>query len=241
MPLLPQLNSKEKINLFILFFLVLQWGNMSVGRAAVLEEDKSQTSKIVVSKFFDKQMMFNDDLYVLHDVLEFSVFDISEVEIKNDSGEAEVKVSSLDADGNPKDQVVAAFSGKVEIENALPEIPKYFYKSLKSEILRKTVPVTLYPKDAPGYSKPLKLAIKLKKIQLLPVRLNGDGNYVQPVQMRIYGQIKDKKSDEVLTRFYDSDSTEFVLGSDPTVLSQALNKMSEHMMQDFAMFLKSQY
>ena len=241
MPLLRQLNSKEKINLFILFFLVLQWGSMSVGRAAVLEEDKSQTSKIVVSKFFDKQMMFNDDLYVLHDVLEFSVFDISEVEIKNESGATEVKVSSLDTAGQPKEELVAAFNGKAEIENALPEIPKYFYKSLKSEILRKTVPVTLYPKDAPGYSKPLKLAIKLKKIELLPVHLNSDGNYVQPVQMRIYGQIKDKKSDEVLTRFYDSDSTEFVLGSDPAILSQALNKMSEHMMQDFAMFLKSQY
>lgn len=198
--------------------------------AAVLEEDKSQTGKIVTSKFFDKQMLFNEDLYVLHDVLEFSVFDLSEVEIVDESGSAQVKLSTT-----------TNFSGKTEIENALTDIPKYYYKSLKSEILRKMVPVTLYPKDAPAYAKPLKLAIKLKKIHLKPVRVNDDGNYVQPIQMRIYGQIKDKKTDEVLTRFYDSDSAEFVLGSDPDVLRQLLSDLSHNMMQDFAMFLKSQY
>lgn len=221
--------------------MLLNLNATSLSAAVVQEEDKSQTGRIVDSKFFDKQMLFNEDMYVLHDVLEFSVFDLSEVEIVDESGSTQVQLSTVDADGKTKDQKVASFSGKTEIENALSEIPKFYYKSLKAEILRKTVPVTLYPKDAPLYAKPLKLAIKLKKIHLKPVRVNDDGNYVQPLQMRIYGQIKDKKTDQVLTRFYDSDSAEFVLGADADVLRQALNDLSHNMMQDFALFLKSQY
>jgi len=220
--------------------LLFVFAGFSLHAAELVDDrnDKNTTGKIVPSKLFDKQMVFVDGLYVQNDVLEFSVFDISEVEIVDDSGSAKIQYTSVD--GSEKTQV-ANLSGEDEIRRVLPEIPKFYYTSLKKEILRREVPVTLYAKDPPDYAKPIKLAVKLKKIHLKPLKVSDDGNYIQPVEMKIYGQIKDKKSDQILTRFYDSDSAEFVLGSGSDELQKILGELSHGMMTDFVLYLKSRY
>lgn len=195
------------------------FAQIDVARAALEEEDKAQTGRIITSKIFDKQMVFSDENYVLHDVLEFSVFDISEVSINDDT---DIKNKEL-------------------IESQLGEVPRYFYKALKKEIHLQQVPVTLYPKDSPSYTKPIKFAVKLKKIQIKTQSINETGERVAVLQMQIYGQIKDKKTEMVLTRFYDSDSVELVLGQSSDAMNQALNDVSSKLMRDVSLFLKSQY
>lgn len=206
----------------------------------VLSFSVQASEKVVESKYFDKQKIYTDKLYVLNDILVFSIFDISEVEIQDESGSAEIKLTSVESEGKPVAQV-ASLSGKKEIERVLPEIPKFYYKSLRQKILEYDVPMTLYSKNPPAYARPIKLSIKLKKIHLLPVKVNEDGNYVQPVEMKIYGQLKDEKKDEILTRFYDSAHSEFLLGLGPDSLSKSLNDVSTEMMKDLSLFLRTKF
>lgn len=200
--------------------------------------------KVVESKYFDKQMVYVDRLYVLNDILEFSIFDISKVEIVDESGSAEIKITGIEVGESetaaPQTQV-ASLSGKVEVQNALPEIPKYFYKNLKQQILDLDVPLTLIPKNPPEYARPIKLSVKLKKVYLAPVKIDNDGNYVQPLSMKIYAQLKEQKSGTVLTRYYDSASSEFLLGVGPEALQTALNKISHRLTRDLSLFLRSKY
>ncbi|MBF0104333.1 MAG: hypothetical protein HQM16_03290, partial [Deltaproteobacteria bacterium] len=72
----------------------------------------------------------------------------------------------------------------------LANLPAYFYKALDKQILGQGVPVTLYAANSPSYSKPLQLFVKVKRIHLGPSYPSADGiSRVQPIDMRIYGQL----------------------------------------------------
>lgn len=126
-----------------------------------------------------------------------------------------------------------------ELKDTFKSLPRLFYKSLKKEILRQRVPVTLYPTDSPAFAKPLKLYIKVKSVQLRPSRPGRRGETMQPVTVRIYGQIKDKASDTVLFKFYDTQSDEFTLGAGQAPLS--MGRVALTMMENLAAFLKTKY
>jgi hypothetical protein len=133
----------------------------------------------------------------------------------------------------------AAATPEKEIKEILPEIPKFFYKNLKNQIYHNKVPVTLYAKDAPSFASPIKLYVKLKKISLGQTYVDKKGRKIQPIAIKIYGQLKEKKTDKLLTRFYDSEAIEFAVGAGEA--GAAMDAVSNKMMQDLALFMKTMY
>lgn len=179
--------------------------------------------------FFDAVKMGADREYVFNDVIEFSLFDMSEIKFINDSKEVVVtregqrkKIKALD-----------------EAQSVLLELPRQFYKSLKGHILAGEVPVTLYPANSPAYAKPLELFVKIKRIHLKPHHALDENSYVQPVSMRIFGQIKDKKSGEILIKFYDVHEASFQLGKNAA--TGAFDELANRLMHDLAAYLKTKY
>ncbi len=178
--------------------------------------------KIVKNKYFDALKKYPKQNYVLKDTLEFSVFDMSDTSIVNDSPKITEKL-------NAKDEVNAKMN----------DLAKHFYLGLKNEIQRQRVPVTLYPSASPSYASPLKLFIKVKRIHLKPHIKTEAGLYEQPIELRIFGQIKNKKTDAVLVKFYDSSSQRFTLGKNQA--DKALKKIAFNLMKDLAGFLRTKY
>lgn len=195
-----------KIFLFpaILFFLVSSaaWG-------AVDNPYKTE--------FFEAAKTYVDKDYALNDVVEFSIFDMSEVKFINELDDATLE----------------------KTKNALMTLPKLFYQNLKKAVFSELVPVTLYPSDAPAHTKPLKLAIKIKSIELKPITGEERELPTPSVSLRMYGQIEDKKTGEVLLKFYDSGSE--VFSTDSEDAGVIYDKISAKIMKNLALFLKSKY
>jgi hypothetical protein len=97
----------------------------------------------------------------------------------------------------------------------------------------------LYAKDAPSFASPIKLYVKLKKISLGQTYVDKKGRKIQPIAIKIYGQLKEKKTDKLLTRFYDSEAIEFAVGAGEA--GAAMDAVSNKMMQDLALFMKTMY
>lgn len=187
---------------------------------------------VVQSGFFDKQKIYTDERYVLKDFLEFSVFDLAEMEVIDQSGTKKY------APTEPPTQE-PGLSAETEIRKILPEAPALFFKALKVAISSNQVPVTVYATEEPTFANPLKLYIKIKKIHLYPVEIDKKGGYNLPMEIRIYGQIKDKRSGKVLTRYYDSSRTSFVLKRNQA--TQAFEMAADDLMRGLAQFLKTRY
>lgn len=174
---------------------------------------------ITKDKYFDALKPYADKDLVLNDYLEFSVFDLSEIKFLDET-------------------IHKTSSGQTEIKEILPEVPKYFYRALKREILRQKVPVTLFPTDSPAHAKPIQLYVKIKLIHLKATVTEKDVLF-QPVLLRIYGELKDKKTGLTLTKFYDSAQSKFVLGAKKADV--VFQNMSQELMMDLAGFLRTKY
>lgn len=196
------------------------------------------------SKYFSKQKTYSEGLYVLNDFLEFSVFDMSKLGLFVNAEKVDLSSVAAPQDAVPAAETLpvtqrTASESEKEIKAILSEIPKFFYKNLKNQIYRNKVPVTLYAKDSPPFANPLKLYVKLKKISLGQTYVDKKGRTLQPVAVKIYGQLKEKKTDKLLTRFYDTETIEFAVGAGEA--SAAMNVVSDKMMQDLALYMKSMY
>ena len=210
------------------------------------------------TSFFDKQKNYTDELYVLKDYLEFAVFDMSQMEVVDHSGTkkyvppvvvedkkpavkgpkgAPAQPAEALSDATPEDG--RTISAETEVRNNLTKAPKFFFQSLRRQMLSQNVPVTVCSKDAPDYANPIKLYIKIKKITLYPVEINKKGEYNQPISLLIYGQIKDKRTGKILTRYYDSARTSFVLTKNQAV--PALASLAENLMGGLVQFLSTRY
>lgn len=217
----------------------------------------AETDSAKISQVFDDIKIVTDKDYILHDFIEFSIFDMAEMKIVNDTPLApelippapppvlapkkkgkKVKIASIKEDAK-KIELPPSTIGEKEIRDNLTILPKYFYKSLKQAILSNKIPVTLYPKDAPGFSKPIVLYIKVKSLHFAPEAKDKTGQNIQPFTLRIYGQIKDKQADQVLMKFYDSVTLEFSTGTGQA--QPTLANASVKLMQDLAQYLKSKY
>lgn len=214
-------------------------GSLSMGGLNSAEAAVSEPA------FFDKHKTYTDELYVLKDYLEFTVFDLSQMQVVDKSGTAkyvpeeqkEKAVEDLTGDLPQLGQVQT--SAEAEIRQAVDAVPKLFFAALKHQIQDKKVPVTLYATGAPDYANPIKLYIKIKEIHLLPVEISKTGEYFQPLIVRVYGQIKDKRSGKILIRYYDTAQTRFALKKKQA--NAAFELVAEDLMGGLAEFLKTRY
>lgn len=208
----------------------------------VLSAAKTDVSE---PSFFDKHKTYTDELYVLKDYLEFTVFDLSQMQVVDTSGtakyvpEEQQEKMAEELTGDLPEPVQVQTSSETEIRQAIDAAPKLFFAALKHQIQDKKVPVTLYATGAPDYANPIKLYIKIKEIRLQPVEISKTGEYFQPVVVRIYGQIKDKRSGKILIRYYDSAQTRFVLKKKQATM--AFELVAEDLMGGLAGFLKTRY
>ena len=213
------------IMVFCLFF----------GESTILAAESELITK---NKYFDAVKLYPEKDFALNDTLEFAVFDLSEITIINDAKPiplSEGNESEIKKTESP-DSNIDAYA---EVDATLKELPKYFYMALNQSLLQNKVPVVLYPSESPDYASPLSLYIKIKRIHLKPVEVMGQGGYQQVVALRIYGQLKNKKTDAVLIKFYDSEIASFLLGQNAA--AAAMQSISEKLMRDFALFLQSKY
>ena len=216
------------------------------------------------SKYFTKEKVFTTDTFALNDYLEFSVFDMSKlvVTIAGQSISVQtllakpaeptpVPVQATDKKGktraaSPKPAValspppIPLSPLAQDFARILPDLPKAFYKNLKRALAEVRVPITLYAASAPSYAKPIKLYVKLLTIDVPPVTTNKKGVRLQDVTFKIYGQLKDQKSDKVLLRFYDSAAAQYAADVSGA-LNEAVESMAGKTMQDLAQYLKSRY
>lgn len=169
------------------------------------------------TEFFEASKTYVDKDYALNDVIEFAIFDMSEVKFINESDEDTLQKTK---------------------EN-LVKLPKFFYQNLKNEVVSQAVPITLYPSSAPKHTKPLALSIKIKSLHLKTTLADSAETRTQSVTMRIFGQIEDKKTGEALIKFYDSTSD--VISSPSEDVGVIYDKISGNMMKNLALFLKSKY
>ncbi|MCP5464075.1 MAG: hypothetical protein H7A33_03525 [Deltaproteobacteria bacterium] len=184
-------------------------------------------------RYFDAAKLINDIDLTLNDSVEFAVFDLSEVKIIDDSSK-----SLIQTEDQNKDTDSNKLSSVSEIKKDLGKLPQFFYKALKEQILAQDVPVTLYPSKGPGFTKPLKFFVKIKRIHLKTPKIKGS-KVIQPFSMRIYGQLKEAKSGKMIIKFYDSGESDFILGNNQA--SQALDALSQNLMKDLARYLKTVY
>lgn len=178
---------------------------------------------VIKDKYFDALKPYTEKDFVLNDYLEFSVFDLSEIKFLDEAGDTNLQKKS---------------SGQTEIKEILPEVPKYFYRALKREILKQKVPVTLFPTDSPADTKPIQLYVKIKLIHLKATLTEKDA-ISQPVLVRVYGELKEKKTGLTLAKFYDSAQSRFILGTEGAQI--AFQDMSQELMTDLAGFLRTKY
>lgn len=218
-----------------LVMCLLSFGVLEATKAAVVSEPS----------FFDKHKTYTDELYVLKDYLEFTVFDLSQMQVVDRSGTAkyvpeEQKEKTVEElAGDLPTLGLVQTSSETEIRQAIDAAPKLFFAALKHQIQDKKVPVTLYATGAPDYANPIKLYIKIKEVLLHPVEISKTGEYFQPLVVRIYGQIKDKRSGKILIRYYDSAQTRFALKKKQA--NAAFDMVARDLMGGLAEFLKTRY
>ena len=201
-------------------------------------------------KLFDAVKVFTDKVLVLNDFIEFSEFDLSEVKLIND----QVPVVELPPAPVPKVQSKKKGAKKqpvqslppppltgveAEVRGILSTLPQAFYVGLKRQIYLNKIPVTLYPKETPSFAKPLKLYVKIKKLHIKQPVTKSDGSQAEQVQLRIYGQLKDKQSDTVILKYYDAENVFFAL--DHQEAPQAFAAAADRLMRDLALYLKLRY
>jgi hypothetical protein len=199
--------------------------------------------------FFDAVKVYSEKVLVLNDFIEFSEFDMSEIKFENDTApllqDPNIVTPSMPV---PSGQGVLAqqpqaggiaFDALGEVRSVLDKLPQDFYAGLKREIYRNKLPVTLYPKDAPSFAKPLKFYVKIKKIHILPYVIQKNGDYQQPVELRIYAQLTDKATDQVILKYYDAETAMFTLGKNQA--GDAFAGAAQKMMRDFVVYLKTRY
>ncbi len=187
-------------------------------------------AKAQANKYFDSLTVALERNYALNDTVEFSVFDLSEMQVIND-------------DPDIKDLVTAPESVELPTESQIAPVFKdfarYFYANLKKQILEQQVPVTLTAGNLPDYAKPLSLSIKVNQVHFKALQADKKGYKFLPVVVNVSGEIKDKFSDELLFSF--TDSVETMLPTDASKPEDVLNQAAGLLMKDFALFLKSQY
>lgn len=216
----------------------------------------------ISQNYFDKQKNYTDELYIFKDHIKFSVFDMSDMKLIDNSGTAKKsqpkdlksenvdskdKIVILKEDGqnetliSPSGKIIplASLNAAQEVQDQIKEIPKYFFKALRQELYRQQVPLIAYSSVAPDYANPIKLYIKVKEIDLHSVVQKSSGEFVQPITMRVYGQIKDNQSGKIFMRYYDSAQSQFILGQSGS--GSALKKMAREMMQNLTLFLRTRY
>jgi hypothetical protein len=181
------------------------------------------------SPYFDAAKVYQSKDLVLNDTLEFIEFDISDVQFVNASKDI------LQAGSNSKKKI----SALDESTGNLGKLPKIFYQSLKKQIHLQEAPLTLYSNNSPGYANPLQLKIKIKSIHLDAHSQDELGQYQQPIRIRIFGELIDKKSKTTLVKFYDSAKTNFVLGNNNA--AKTYENLSQTMMEHLALYLRAQY
>lgn len=199
------------------------------------------------SRFFAEQKEYTDALYALNDYVEFSVFDMSKLNLFINSKKIELRPQTEPDDGVKQETLAQAQTSEPrtesqaerEIKAIFPDIPKYFYKQLKTGLWKHKVPVTLYATDSPVYARPIRLYVKLKKISLAPSYTGKKGESIQPVGIKIYGQLKEKNGEKLLTRFYDVQTAEFPLGQNAA--GEAFDAMAAKMMDNLAAYMKTKY
>lgn len=192
----------------------------------------------VETKLFSQQKNYHDKLYVLNDYLEFTVFDMSNLKIESflDKKEKNLKKEMVTEEINQENTINQA---KTEIKEHLKDFPKAFYQNLKKQIYAQKVPLTLCAKQAPDHARPLQLYIKVKSVKVGKSYKDKKGAVLQPFAVKIYGQIKDKEKDTVLTRFYDVASAEYMVGANQ--ITKAIGDVSNEFMKDLSLFLKTKY
>lgn len=189
--------------------------------------------------FFTLSKIYTDDLYVLFDYLEFSVFDMSRTEVSVENNNISLlKTSPANMSVMPP---LPADSPLIEeVKKSISLLPKSFYKTLKFYIGIEKIPVTLCSMNPPAFARPLKLYVKLKSVTIFEKRINAKGKSTRDVSLKIYGQIKDPTEDRVLVRFYDIQD-EVWLESEGESLQQVMDRASGKLMADFGKFLKTKY
>jgi hypothetical protein len=217
---------------------------MTLAVARVSAETESPASR-----FFAEQKEYTETLYALNDYVEFSVFDMSKLNLFINSKKVELRplaepTAELNAGERqetpaPAPEPRTESQAEREIKAIFPDIPKFFYKQLKAGLWKNKVPVTLYATNSPAYAKPIQLYVKLKKISLAPSYTGKKGESVQPVGIKIYGQLKDKNDGKILMRFYDVQTAEFSLGQNGA--GPAFDAMAAKMMDNLAAYMKTKY
>ncbi len=201
-------------------------------------------------KLFDAVKVFTDKVLVLNDFIEFSEFDLSEVKFINDQAPITVLPPVIVQKIQPKKKgAKKAFvqpppplpltGVEAEVRGILSTLPQAFYVGLKRQIYLNKIPVTLYPKETPGFAKPLKLYVKIKKLHIKQPVTQSDGSQVEQVELRIYGQLKDKQADAAILKYYDSENVFFAL--DRQEASGAFAAAADRLMRDLALYLKLRY
>lgn len=165
---------------------------------------------------FDSLKVLSGRDIVLNDVIEFTLFDLSEVKIIHDG----------------KDGVDKA-------EELIKMLPRSFYKNLTKQIYLQKVPVTLYSDKSPSYAKPLQLTIHVRRIRFASGKRKDQKPSGQEIEMHIAGQIKDKASQEVLFLFNDSAKGMLIPGK--TTMKQVFESLSDELMRDLALYIKERY
>ncbi len=200
------------------------------------------------ARYFSSAKVYAEREYVLNDVVEFALFDMSEATILDGdlpapivpvpaANTAAVKSTGTTSAANTVN--IDTSAGLSEIRPEFSKLPKTFYAALKGEILDNAVPVTLYALKTPTYAKPLSLTIKVKTIRVgLPFR-DKLLNETQTVAVKIFGELTDKKSGELILRFYDVAQTDIITGKGEA--KAAFEKISQELMQHLALYLKTKY
>ena len=224
-----------------------------IGILFVFSAARAEEPRLVKNKFFEVMKVYSDHDFVLNDAIEFALFDLSQAQFIDDTSSAtsstpqdattdldskdiiqgSTNTVSADTTVNAKDS-----AAMTEIHSLLENMPKIFFRKLKKQINTQQVPVTLYSPKSPTYSKPLQFYVKIKRIHLKPTEPGKQG-LMQPISLRIYGELHDKKSGDTLFKFYDSTETSYNLQNKQAEL--AINSMADSLMSDFASFLKTKY
>lgn len=230
---------------FTLLSLLFSWH--------VFAQETQDKGVITKSKFLEALKVYSKRDLVLNDTIEFALFDMSAISFIDDTSPTETPTtdttetaSDLDSKDNIPHEDSAAVpvdtqkdTGAIgEIKALLEKMPKQFFSNLKTQVVAQSVPISVHSPHSPSYSKPLQYYVKIKRIHLKPTRPGKEGN-IQPISMRIFGEVHDKKSGEVLYKYYDSAETSYVAGSHQA--EAALDLLASQLMKDFSLFLKTMY
>lgn len=167
-----------------------------------------------LERYFDKARLLTNKDFVFYDSVQFSLFDMSEINLIKPTG----------------------FTGEQEkqTKDILKKLPQVFYQNLKAQIYSNEVPVELSNKPQ-SYSNPLTLSVKIKEVHL---KESGNSNQ-QDVSIKVFFELKDKKTDKVLLQIYDSATSSYLPQTE--TIQVAFQNMGVELMGDFTEYLHSLY